>query len=606
MAGGQATSFRSQLLAQTLRYRKALIIVCALLGALLGAGAAQLMPQSYKASTTVLIIPLSGNPYSPEGRGDDLINLASETQLVTADTVMNRVAGALGDAVDRAAIPDQVTVEVPANTQTLLITFTASDPVTASKGAAAFANSYLTYRRSRSESIIDGKIKQVEEQSAKVDASLRKATNDLSSDKLSSARRTYLTQRVTQFTNQLAVLEEQANDLASTPIFPGQIISSAPASSGSSLLGTPELGVAGLLAGLLAGLGLGMLREHGDDRLRDAESVERYGVPVLAVRSMPAQPYEPLTDPQDDEDLRKLRVAVLTRITDMPASMLIAGASGGDHAARLSADLALALGAAGTETILIDADHTATPSASALFGSTVQRGLTDVLLDHDDPQSLLRQTGPQTHLLPQGTDLKNASSHFLGRGLFHTVNVFRHSADLVIVTGPSLDNPDGQALNMVSYATLLVITAGVTRRRDVRAAYAQAEHAEAKIIGAVVLTPPSRRRLRAAAGREVPRTVAEPIMVDSSWAAAEPIMVESSVMSAITAAEPRDRDDEAEVVVEDPEVAEDAEDAVEETAIVVLDLPGSGPEPKPVTDEAPTMAFPRISTDTSAKTGRSK
>ncbi|GGK95208.1 hypothetical protein Ppa06_62810 [Planomonospora parontospora subsp. parontospora] len=595
MAGGQATPFRSQLLVQALRYRKALITVCVLLGTLLGVGAAQLMPQSYKASTTVLIIPLSGNPYSPEGRGDDLINLASETQLVTADTVMNRVASTLGGSVDRASIPDRVTVEVPANTQTLLITFTAGDPDTASKGAAAFANSYLTYRRNRSESIIDGKIKQVEEQSAKVDASLRKATNDLSSGKLSSARRTYLTQRVTQFTNQLAVLEEQANDLASTPIFPGQVISSTPASSGSSLLGTPELGVAGLLAGLLGGLGLGMLREYGDDRLRDAESVERYGVPVLAVRSMPAQPYEPLTTPdsQDDEELRKLRVAVLTRITDMPASMLVAGVSGNDHAARLSADLALALGAGGTETILIDADHTATPSASALLGATIQRGLTDVLLDHDDPQALLREAGPQTQLLPQGTDLKNASSHFLGRGLFQTVNVFRHSADLVIVTGPPLDDPDGQALNMVSYATLLVITAGVTRRREVRAAYAQAEQAEAKIIGAVVLTPPSRRELRAAVAREASR------------ATAEPILVESSVMSAITAAEPRDRAGEAEVVIEDPEVV-DEDAVVEEPEIVVLDLPDPDDEPRPMTDEAPTMAFPRINNDTPAKTGRSK
>ncbi|GAA3127950.1 hypothetical protein GCM10010466_18420 [Planomonospora alba] len=593
MAGGQVTPFRSQLLAQTLRYRKGLITVCALLGAVLGVGAAQLVPQSYTASATVLIIPLSGNPYSTEGRGDDLINLASETQLVTADTVMDRVASALGEDADRDTLPDQVKVEVPPNTQTLLITFTADSPETADKGATAFANSYLTYRRNRSEAIIDGEIKQVEEQSAKVDASLRKATNDLASDKTTSARRTYLTQRVTQLTNQLAVLEEQANQLASTPIYPGQVISSDPASSGSSLLGTPELGLAGLLAGLAAGLGLGMLRERSDDRLRDVESVERYGVPVLAVRNLPARAYDPpaLLDPElgtQDEEIRRLRVAVLTRVTETPASLLVAGVSGGDHSARVSADLALALGSGGTETILVDADHTAAPGASELLGMSGQRGLTDVLLDHDDPQALLLEAGPQLHVLPQGADLKNASSHFLGRGLFHTVNVFRHSADLVIVSGPPLDDPDGQALSMVSYATLLVVTAGVTRRREVRAAYAQAEQAEAKVIGAVVLVPPSRRELREA-GREGARRAPSP--------APARISVESSVMPAITAAE--SRDEEAEVVVEEAEIV------TEEPEIVVLDLPDDG-GPRAAADEAPTMAFPKITSDAPAKTGRGK
>ncbi len=51
-----------------------------------------MLPAPYKATATVLVSPLEGNPYSPDGRGDDLVNLQTEAQLVTTDRV-SKIAG---------------------------------------------------------------------------------------------------------------------------------------------------------------------------------------------------------------------------------------------------------------------------------------------------------------------------------------------------------------------------------------------------------------------------------------------------------------------------------------------------------------------------------
>ena len=93
--------------------RRHLKLVCSLAAVATVAGVAGgfLLPASAKATATVLISPLDGNPYSTNGRGDDLTNLQSEAALVQADTVQQVVRQKF-----RAGDRSKVTVTVPPNT----------------------------------------------------------------------------------------------------------------------------------------------------------------------------------------------------------------------------------------------------------------------------------------------------------------------------------------------------------------------------------------------------------------------------------------------------------------------------------------------------------
>src|SRR5690606_36733762 len=78
------------------------------------------------------------------------------------------------------------------------------------------------------------------------------------------------------------VIDEQANDLASTPIDPGLVITPADAPSGPGLVQRGLYGGGGLVLGLFAGFVIILLRERLNQRLRNAESVERLGIRALS------------------------------------------------------------------------------------------------------------------------------------------------------------------------------------------------------------------------------------------------------------------------------------------------------------------------------------
>ena len=61
----EPVEYRARLIGDALRHQTLIIVLAVLLGSLLGYGASIARPGSYVATATVLINPLSGNPYSP-------------------------------------------------------------------------------------------------------------------------------------------------------------------------------------------------------------------------------------------------------------------------------------------------------------------------------------------------------------------------------------------------------------------------------------------------------------------------------------------------------------------------------------------------------------
>ncbi|WP_168221062.1 tyrosine-protein kinase domain-containing protein [Actinomadura sp. WMMA1423] len=488
-ADQKADAQGGQLFSLVRRYLGALVVL-ALLGTGAGVALELAVPPPFKATATVLVSPLEGNPYSPEGRGDDLVNLQTEAQLVATDSVAKIVERKLG----REAQGD-IGVSVPPNTQVLNLTYTSNSSGNARSGAQAFADAYLEYRTQRAQAVVNNQLAKLKAQSSRVERLLQRANTELAA--ASGSRRATLQQRVTAYTNQLGVIDEQSNDIASTPIDPGQVITPADAPSGPGIMRPAMYGAVGLVLGLVAGFVIMLLRERLNQRLRNAESIEGLGVRTLSTipaggpsgdtLALVSAPKSPV-----GEAYRRLRAAVVATAPQTPVALLVSNATPGGSARLASANLAVSLAFAGAKTIMIDAT-TEDSDVSTLFGARPGgKGLSDTLLSGTDPATLLIHTDSQLRLLPRGPRAREAAHRFSGPRMRETVKVLRRRSEYLIVNATSLHDADAQALCTFVDAVVLVINQGVTTREELRQAYVEAERAGVTVLGAL-LEPPEPR-----------------------------------------------------------------------------------------------------------------
>lgn len=489
-----------QLLSLARRYLAALIAL-GVLGVGAGIAFEIAVPPPYKATATVLVSPLEGNPYSPEGRGDDLVNLQTEAQLVSTDGVAKIVEKKLGHEPE-----GEVEVSVPPNTQVLNLTYTTTSSSKARAGAQAFADAYLEYRTQRAQGVVNNQLSKLKTQASKVERLLTQANQELA--RSTGSQRATLQQRVTAYTNQLGVIDEQANDIASTPLDPGQVITPADAPGGPGIIRKAMFGVGGLVLGLLAGFVIILLRERLNQRLRNAEAVEGLGVRALSTippggpagdsLALVSAPKSPA-----GEAYRRLRAAVVATAPQTPVALLVTSATPGGSARLASANLAVSLAFAGAKTIMIDAT-TEDADMSGLFGARPGKGLSDTLLSGTDPATLLIHTDSQLRLLPRGPRAVEAAHRFSGPRMRETVKVLRRRSEYLVVNAASLHDADAQALCTFMDAVVLVVIQGVTTREELRQAYVEAERAGVTVLGALLEPPEPRggRQARPAPSRQ--------------------------------------------------------------------------------------------------------
>ncbi|MCP9950292.1 hypothetical protein LUX33_19040 [Actinomadura madurae] len=504
------------LLSLVRRYTAALIVL-AVLGTGAGVALEIAVPPPFKATATVLVSPLEGNPYSPEGRGDDLVNLQTEAQLVSTDSVAKIVEKKLG----REAEGD-IAVSVPPNTQVLNLTYTAGSSGQARSGAQAFADAYLEYRTQRAQSVVNNQLAKLKTQAARVERLLQRANNELAAS--SGSRRSTLQQRVTAYTNQLGVIDEQSNDIASTPLDPGQVITPADAPSGPGIIRPAMYGAGGLVLGLVAGFVIMLLRERLNQRLRNTEAIEGLGVRTLSAIPAGGPPGDTLalvSAPKSPagEAYRRLRAAVVATAPQTPVALLVSNATPGGSARLASANLAVSLAFAGAKTIMIDAT-TEDVDVSGLFGARAGKGLSDTLLSGTDPATLLIHTDSQLRLLPRGPRAREAAHRFSGPRMRETVKVLRRRSEYLIVNAASLHDADAQALCTFVDAVVLVVNQGVTTREELRQAYVEAERAGVTVLGALLEPPEQRGRSQRPAAQ--PRRARPPQGGEMRGAAGEP------------------------------------------------------------------------------------
>jgi hypothetical protein len=230
----------------------AVLVVLTVVGAVLGFALASRSAARYTAEATVLVTPLAGNPYSPDGSGDDLINLETEAQLVTSDAVARTVATDAGTS-NLSDLLDGLHVTVPPNTQILKVDYAAKDQSVARSRARSFARAYLDFRKSRADQVVSTKSTRIQDeidtQTSQLDDLVKKQGVEKQ-----AVRRSVLQKQIDGATTQIGQLRTALTDVQTAAADPGQVITPAHVVSRSPQSTRILFTAAGALVGLLIGL----------------------------------------------------------------------------------------------------------------------------------------------------------------------------------------------------------------------------------------------------------------------------------------------------------------------------------------------------------------
>ena len=220
----EPVEYRARLIGDALRHQTLIIVLAVLLGSLLGYGASIARPGSYVATATVLINPLSGNPYSPGVTGQDsLVSIETESKVASSDSVSALVAKKLGRGADLGALEKGVSVSVPSNTQIIEVSFASGNAAFARAAAQAYVVVFpSTTRTQRAQAVNASQVVSLKNQQAAVQRQLTTARNQAA-----AGVNTAYYDSIKTLNAQVVSLQTQINALDAEKSDAGRVISPA-------------------------------------------------------------------------------------------------------------------------------------------------------------------------------------------------------------------------------------------------------------------------------------------------------------------------------------------------------------------------------------------
>jgi capsular polysaccharide biosynthesis protein len=470
-----------------------------LLLAFAGVGAAVLVthvqPKVYESATSVLVQPAGQDTNVVGGRTKGDINLDTEAQLVHSTAVAVGAAELLRTGTPPDELARQVAVEVPANTAVLVVTFTAGEPESARAGSHAFAEAYLRNREESAKADLNAQIGALNAKVRQLSTTLSQVNGRLAGLSDSSPLRPNLESQRNTTQNQLNNLSGKLNDLTTATVTGGKIISDARL-PGAPTKPDPMLNLAtGAMLGLLLGVGVGLVRERLDRRVRTAADVSRRtGVPVLAELAGIAHldgvlpPHEP-----GGRTFNRLRNEVVASLGPDDKVVVVAGASRGVASTLVAANLAAALARTGSDVTLVgahlpDSVADAAPLAT-IFGVAATPGLSDVLAGRVGLAAAVQHAPriPSLRVITTGSTA-SAAGLMQSQGLRDALDLLGARPGYVVIEAPATSSSaDAQSLASLADAAIITVELRRTRRPDVSDAAEQLRRVGTPLLGAVVV-----------------------------------------------------------------------------------------------------------------------
>jgi Mrp family chromosome partitioning ATPase/capsular polysaccharide biosynthesis protein len=365
---------------EVIRDHRKLILTCVVIVTIVAGVYAKLASPSYTAESHLLVTPVNSEPNLIglnliTTSGNPTGDVSTAASLVKTSEVAALVAARLGHTTGRAVL-GQVSAVPVAQSNIVAITAKAST----AKGAQALANAFgLATVQNRTRILhrqLEAKIPTIKAQVEALPIAQRTGQGSLG-EKLSALQSLLAGPDPTISVESLA----QRPDSPSWPRTKLSVL-------------------AGLLIGLIIGLGGAFALESLDPRIRREETLRRiFRLPVLAriprerrpaSRKLPMRPGE--LSPAAQESYRMLRVALGARgHTDGTRSLMITGSTRSEGKSTVALNLAATLAFSGHKVILVEADLRRPSLAGALdlLAKRGKRGTAGVLMGEISLQDAL-------------------------------------------------------------------------------------------------------------------------------------------------------------------------------------------------------------------------
>lgn len=473
-------------------FRKRIWWTVAVLLLCLGLGVAYLAvaPKTYTSTASVLVTSSvglgSGNATS--GRTNDAVNLDTEAQIIKSTPVAMAAAELLRTTTSPLDLVKSLDVTVPANTTVMSITFTAPTAEGALQGAHAFAQAYLDSRKAEAQGNVDAQAKALQDQ---LDAKQKQLTTVINSqaalpnNSQNQAQRALLEAQRQVLMSQVQDLTSDLQTLQTSAVTPGTILVDAQLpTSPSSPVRTMVLGGA-LALGLIFGLGLALLVDALDRKVRRTGDVRAANLPVIVSRLQAAKNRSIATAASRDATLyAQSQVSVRGGLPDGRGVVQIAPV-GTRAGSVVAANLAVSLARSGVRTVLVaPRSHSL---ALRLIGVPVDSSSIEYALKpNHEPIEPPTRGQPRGVLIAEGLPLvADEPGHASMETLFAQL---RQTFDVIIVDVPAVDqHPTGLTLSTLADLIVVVVEQGRTVRSDLDDVVERLAGFGARVAGAIVV-----------------------------------------------------------------------------------------------------------------------
>ncbi|MHC4167160.1 MAG: GumC family protein [Planctomycetota bacterium] len=260
-----------------------------------------------------------------------------------------------------------------------------------------------------------------------------------------------------------------------------------------------------LMAGFMLGVGLTLIRDWRDHRLRSAEDISAVlDLPILGVvPSMSrrlsivdrGQKVNKDSDSPVAEAYRTIRTAVFFGAREDEArTILVTSPAPADGKTTLVSNLAIAMAQAGQKTLILDGDFRK-PMQHRIFElNNRDVGLSSVLAGAMTLDEVIRPTGIRgLELLSCGLSLSNPSEALNSKRFADALEILSDRYDRIIVDAPPvMPVTDAQILAAICDVTLLVLRAEKSTRKTSQQARDGLLSVGANILGALVNDVPKK------------------------------------------------------------------------------------------------------------------
>lgn len=301
------------------------------------------------------------------------------------------------------------------------------------------------------------------------------------------------------FSRTVAELERPSGANARTPVKVSVVREPAVPQTPVSPRPVRNMGL-GLLLGLVVGFGLAVLRELLDTSVKSAADVLALTeAPVIGTinwdRDATRRPLIVQDDPHSprSEAFRQLRTNLqFLDVANHPRSIVFTSAVRDEGKSTTTANLVITLAAAGSRTVLVEADLRR-PRVASYLGLEGAVGLTNVLIGQAELDDVLQPWGEGLlDVLACGPIPPNPSELLGSQAMDDLLRELERRYDYVIIDAPPLlPVTDAAVVSRLAAGTVMVVGALRINRDQLRRAFEVLETVSAKTLGVVMNLVPT-------------------------------------------------------------------------------------------------------------------